>query len=148
MTALISMYRRDMDNNEGYMQIEIEDEVSGNLVCSVEVPFADFTRCLTSCNVKAKFDFMPTDYTVETIGKVRITENVVIPWDQIGKWEPKKDTEVIVLEHFAENYGSEWHMQSTGTRSQQNSDKGHKYTIKKFVSVDSDEGKERLTHRF
>lgn len=127
MKARVSITRTNSNVRGDTIRITIVDDASSSQVVSVEMIPEDFALCVTGlASSPGVFDRVPTQDTVERLGKTKETERVTC--DKVYDKEKQKE---IVLGDFLQKHTS-WVLWDDGTRSQQNG-KDHVYTICRYV---------------
>ena len=119
-------------NNKVY--INVEDEHSGDNILELSLTLEAYGLLVTGLSgIKGTMEVNPN----AQIAKKREVKRVVVP--EIKKYQDKKITEQLVLDHFAlSSYKTDgWILHDNGTRSQQNNANGYEYIIKRYIPVEN-----------
>lgn len=134
MKASVRIGRVSTMKGDGYIVIDIEEDVSGLTVCTVEMSYEEFAQCITGLSgCEGEFKTIANQFGVENYGKKRLVETVSC--NKVRSFK-REDQSAEVERHFKQNYEPEgWMLWDDGVRLQQHG-KDHQYTLWKFVEAE------------
>lgn len=129
MDAKVTISRRSSQVGEGVISIEITDRNSSLIAASVTLTFEDFAQCITGVGaMPANWQFPPTAFTAENIGKNRETKTVSLQWCKYGG--EREELERLIEPHLTDG----WQLFDDGMTRQQKTP-NHTVYLYRFVEA-------------